>query len=358
MIKKNRKEVLSMGFFLTDSGQVRLKISDEAYQILVQDINDFRSIPEKEQMSSFLNRMIKNFYLKSKSTISAKRADIEKKYLLWLSDYSEGHEIAKLLTGKVLQEKKKELIAQYPRPKRGTGKSIKFIPDKITYDLLKHSIESELYEGNPAEYLALMVQEYTSLPREKRELIYFGDIAGTIENCIGKKEVELRLYNDDIYILRPYSIMTDGLSPWNYIIGYAYPQQKEEEEKLYSFRLQRITSVKEWRKFHFSDSEETVLKEIIKNNSQIPYLAGKTETITVRLTATGMELYQHHILTNRPNYTNKQIKKESIYLTFQCTQAQIYRYFIKFGENAEIISPLDLREKFKKIYHSLVKYYK
>ena len=36
--------------------------------------------------------------------------------------------------------------------------------------------------------------------------------------------------------------------------------------------------------------------------------------------------------------------------TFTCTRAQAINYFFKFGKHAYIVSPIELREEFKKRY--------
>ena len=42
-------------------------------------------------------------------------------------------------------------------------------------------------------------------------------------------------------------------------------------------------------------------------------------------------------------------KKEDVYI-FNCTKAQAEFYFFKFGSDAEILSPVDLRDKFALMY--------
>ncbi|MDE6835177.1 MAG: WYL domain-containing protein [Ruminococcus sp.] len=66
--------------------------------------------------------------------------------------------------------------------------------------------------------------------------------------------------------------------------------------------------------------------------------------------------------SNRPKCINPECiinKTESgdIYLTFECTQQQIYQYFIKFGSDDEIIAPSELRERFKELHKLSLEYY-
>ncbi len=351
-----------MGFFLTqDPCQVSLKIPDATYQILNQDINDFWNIPEKEKMSSFLNRMIANFYFKAESSILTSENEKELR-LKYLSPVSE--ETADLLINHYIEIKKVKIQSKYPYPKHGTGKQFKFMPNKEIQHLLENFQYSNIYDA-ASHYLSALIQEYASLPREQRECIFFDDIYRKINNCIQlHHEIEIK-HNQGIYILRPYKILTDGVSPWHYIIGYA----KEKHQKnigtiLYSFRMQRIESVKEQNLFEFAENEIKELEKIIKNPSQIPYLSGKIENIVVRLTPDGLNLYQNIIRTNQPKLNKKETKqpfkadKEGMYsLIFECTQQQAYLYFIKFGKDVEIVSPLTLRERFAELHKTAIKYY-
>ena len=347
-----------MSFYLTQPCQIRLKLPERTYEILIQDINDFRNVPEKEHISSFLNHMIKNFYIKAESTIMEKKPELRKKYLSWLESRPEAEAIADLLTGQTIRERKEVISVKYPYPKRCTGQSLKFIPDKAVLELLQNSPEDKIYGDNVANYLSSLIQEYASLPREQRELIFFGDNVQKMEDCIRKQqELEIVMYHQEVYVIRPYKLLTNGLSPWYYLIGYARQKNTDKTERLMSFRIQRIQSVIKRKEFRFSASEKKKLQTLLKKPSQISYLSGDPEEIQVRLTENGNTLYQHVILTNRPDYLSKKISAESIYLTFNCTQEQIYQYFIKFGKDAEIISPPELRERFSELHRTAAGYY-
>lgn len=45
-------------------------------------------------------------------------------------------------------------------------------------------------------------------------------------------------------------------------------------------------------------------------------------------------------------------------LTFECTEQQLEYYFIKFGENTEILTPLSLRKRFIEIHENALKHYR
>lgn len=345
-----------MGFYITDK-TIRFKIPSISYQIILNDIKDFINIPEKDEVSSFLNIIIKNFYLDSECTINENKNKIYQKYLSWLSGFEETDKIANLLTEKEINEKKTTILNKYPYPKRNAGHEIRYIMRISIMKILENSLENTIYD-RLSEYLSAMIQEYTGLPREKREIIFFGENFKKIKYCIDKgHEMEVKLYNQEVYIVRPCEIMTNGTSPWNYVIGFAHAKHDVTEDRFVSFRFQRIESVEERQKTKFTGDEKKKIQEILREPSQISYLVGDNEKIVVKLTSSGMILYKNVILTNRPVHTDIKEDGEFTYLTFNCTPEQIYHYFIKLGKEAEIIKPLSLRERFAEMYREVVKLY-
>jgi len=51
------------------------------------------------------------------------------------------------------------------------------------------------------------------------------------------------------------------------------------------------------------------------------------------------------------------IKSADDIFEFNCTQYQIFNYFFPFGEDVEILSPKELRERFIKTYDNALKKY-
>lgn len=354
-----------MGFYLPDTGmnQIRLRISYQAYETILQDINEFQNIPQKEQVSSFLNRMLKNFWTEAESTIAEKKPEIFQKYLAWLSDTGHAEEIALKLTEQELKTNQEHIRQKYSQPKKASGQNFKLIMTKSTREMLEKSQEAELYQDNIADYLAALIQEYTVLPRKERERIFFKETYQKINHCIKEQhQAEITIQNKN-YLIKPFLIATNGFLPYYYVVGYARLKDSDlfSEEKLLSFRLQRIQNAEEKEEisYTFTNFQKSELKTLLKTPVKITYLAGKEEKILVRLTETGYRLYQHVILSGRPAYLEKALVPDGgVQLTFNCTQEQIYQYFIKFGKDAEIISPADLRERFATIHQIAVEYYK
>ena len=351
-----------MGFFISDSNQIRLRIGFQAYTTILRDIDEFENVPSKQQVSSFLNKIIKNFYNCAESTIAENKPIIYNKYLAWLGNIPQAEQTALKLTQKEIEERRQNIKKLYSQPPKANGQNFKLIMNKYTREILEKSQEQEIYQNSIADYLSAIIQEYAALPREKRELIFFSDIFRTMRHSIDTHhQIEITV-NDKIYILKPFDILTNGFLPYYYVIGYAHIRSDSAvtEDKLLSFRLQRIQAVEEQEiSCKFTNRQRSSLKYILKNPRKIGYLAGEEEEIKVMLTKRGYELYRRKILLGRPEYIQStSLNDNKFELTFNCTQEQIYQYFIRFGKEAEIVSPQNLRERFAYIYKTAAEYYK
>ena len=207
-----------MGFFIAEgNNQIRLRISYRSYETIVQDINEFQNIPEKEQISSFLNKILNNFCDEAESTVHAKKQKIHEKYLEWLKDIENAEKVAAQLTAKEIHDKFEKIKERYSQPAKAKGQNLKLIMTKPTIEMLKNSKEQDIY-SSISDYLAALIQEYTFLSREDRERIFFKDLFKTINACISQKHpVEIKI--NESYLLNPYKIATNGVLPYYYVVG-------------------------------------------------------------------------------------------------------------------------------------------
>ena len=84
----------------------------------------------------------------------------------------------------------------------------------------------------------------------------------------------------------------------------------------------------------------------------VQFMVGSEAEIHVKLTDAGVSKYrrQTHL---RPPLVRE---LDGTYI-FQCTTAQAEFYFFKFGKDAEILLPADLRERFKAMYEAAANIY-
>ena len=121
-----------------------------------------------------------------------------------------------------------------------------------------------------------------------------------------------------------------------------------------SFSMARISSPTMLTKtFHLNKLEVSNIETQMANYSPA-YLIGKPEQIKVKLTKKGKQSYQSR-LYSRPEKIES-LSFDDIYV-FNCTQQQIFNYFFPFGADAEIISPENLRNRFKNAHEKALEKY-
>ena len=79
---------------------------------------------------------------------------------------------------------------------------------------------------------------------------------------------------------------------------------------------------------------------------------GNEAEIHVKLTKAGVYKYRRHTHLRPPL-----VRTEDDVYVFQCTTAQAEFYFFKFGKDAEILLPTNLRERFKSMYEAAANTY-
>jgi len=225
--------------------------------------------------------------------------------------------------------------------------------DTKTMGLLNNARKTifDVYEGRAGRFIKSVIEQYASQHFLDREKAYFKETVETIENAIRHREKLKIQLGEKVFAVRPYKILNDKQSTFNYLIGFS-SQNGVEAENIASMRLSRITSIK-----CTPDDGAISIYEIDKIrdkivSSGVAFLIEDAIKVVVKLTKKGRGLYAGHVL-NRPIYLSI-IGNE---YEFKCTKKQAEAYFFKFGADAEVIEPLLLREEFiSKHKEALAKY--
>ena len=189
----------------------------------------------------------------------------------------------------------------------------------------------------------------------EREKIWFKPFVRQIEDALAaKKRLRIETGAGKIYSFAPYALMTDPLSSMNYLVGYCCRYDiPDGEMRPVSFRLSGLKDIRleKSRSAGISKDQIRQLEQMIAVRG-VQFMAGSEDKIRVRLTENGFRRYRRY-LHLRPEAA----EQEGDVLTFCCTPAQAEFYFFKFGEDAEILEPAWLREKFIGMYSSALKVY-
>ena len=212
------------------------------------------------------------------------------------------------------------------------------------------------YNGHFSRYLKAVVEEYCDLPLFRREEIYFREAIETIETAIAsarmlRVEMFSPMTGSDIWDVRPFGIQPSASHLYHYLIGKSVKAGGlRRDEKIASIRLCRIRkltvlSKKTSRSGMLSAAEKKEIRQKISTNT-VAFLIGEEEEVVVRLSKTGEKMYKNTLFL-RPALHH--IDENGCY-HFQCTRMQARQYLIRFGAEAEIISPEALRKEFADMY--------
>lgn len=210
--------------------------------------------------------------------------------------------------------------------------------------------------------ITYILESFAILPLSEREKIYNYQHFKTIEYAINNHELLIVTVSSGMeYEIKPYRIDVDDNSGSYYLIGYSRPKAGDKEYECHSFKLSRIRHcISKHREFILSGKEISSAKEICEKFG-CAYMARNLtkrdiEKSVVRLTGYGYEfLFLKIIAHQRPIPVSEpkliQIDGNDFYeLEFDCSYNQIRNYFFHFGADAEIISPVWLRERFSNEY--------
>ena len=202
------------------------------------------------------------------------------------------------------------------------------------------------YDGIVGKYVKSVIEQYAELPYLEREQVYFADIVRLLEAGIRNSERLLIETDEGSFLIRPYLILSDRLSTYNYLACYSKSAEGNEDD-VNVFRISRIERVAgAGEDGTLADHEKDFIKSAIEKRG-LPFLRNETKEIIIRLTANGKILYSN-LIQNRPIYDSND---GDIY-TFICTESQAKFYFFKFGADAEVIEPESLRRQFAEMYIS------
>ncbi|MCI6996666.1 MAG: WYL domain-containing protein [Eubacterium sp.] len=335
--------------------KIRITLSDRAKLTMAEDMDIFGT----SRAATFINLVFDNFKSEAKSSISLylQQRELELDRLFTVAKLDAISK--KIAIDQILAVEKQEIrnkIADYNNSK-GESKLYHINDNNVEY--LLEDCDEEQYYSRPSLYLRSVIEEYCSLPFIMRERIYRKDIYETIEQACQEKrilKIKANYYGkDQLFYVYPYKIVPDPFHTQSYLVCYSRKAEEEDKDKIVaSFSMARINTPTILTKtFHLNKQEIANIEAQLSNYSPA-YLIGKPEQIKVRLTSKGKQSYQSR-LYSRPEKIDS-LSTEDIYV-FDCTQQQIYNYFFPFGSDAEIISPENLRSRFKNTLSKACKLY-
>ena len=341
-----------MAFLIGDQTDKQyLNLSVLAFDTIQSDMFSFGC----HGVSTFINRVFSNFYADANASISIV---LSRKREEWLKILSFLPNNKAAVEGLLVAERKRLQDEALGYPK---GCGIKVRLNNANYDYLTNPIgtcneEIHYRRGKQAcsgLYIKAVLEEYARKSFVEREAIFFHEQLECISDAIERqKQLKITIQSGAQFYVRPYCITTDRQSAYHYLVGLSCPvNQDESQQAPYSFRVSRIKEITlcKSRSGFLSAQKKAMLSEIIAEKGA-PFVGSNKETIRVYLTDEGKQMYKN-ILHMRPTYISCDADNNNIY-NFECSSFQIKRYFIQFGEHAQILSPTSLAEEFQSFYQA------
>ena len=333
--------------FHSNTGEQKIRIN--LSKMAIETINYDMFVLKEERIGTFINYIFSTYYEFADASIGRALHEKKEEYLKILKlENDENNDYLTLL----LENYKENLIQKKEAYEK--GESITFRLNNKNFNYLTEGAlcNEHLYYSSISEYVKSVIEEYTRLPYIKRELILFKDRFDTITEAIQKNhQLHITTQGQNCYLVYPYSIQSDPFKVSHYLVCYYI---KSSQKFPCSFRIANIEQIASTRfsaKLTKDDKKE--LENLITTRGVQFIVSSEDMPIKVRLTKRGEQLY-HSNLYLRPKYATK--SSNGIYI-FHCTQAQARYYFFKFGKEAEIIEPIELRQKFATNYAKAYKVY-
>ena len=346
-----------MAFEVTDedrgnNNKQHLNLSTFAYEVILSDMFTFG----EERLSGFINTVFEYYRPIAEASISRTLNLLNGELAKHISDISGDEKTKKRVLEKLVSQKKDSLIKKAESYE--SGKTFKFWLNKSNLDYLSEpssECSEDKYYSRRGKYIKSVLEEYARLPYIEREKIYFSPFMAEIQNAI-HEERQLRIMTDKdvIYSVYPYKILSDPLSTANYLVGYCTRYDNSEDEKRpCSFKISALKSVR-LEKSKSAFLKNSLWKQLSQTISShgVQFLVGNEAEIHVKLTKIGVYKYRRHTHLRPPL-----LRTENDVYVFQCTTAQAEYYFFKFGKDAKIILPIELRNKFMKMYEDAASEY-
>ncbi|MBM6938932.1 WYL domain-containing protein [Pseudoflavonifractor phocaeensis] len=347
-----------MPFVIKDEDQggnnkQHLNLSTLAYEVISSDMFTFG----EEKLSGFINTVFEYYYPLAEASIGRSLNRLIGELDKCLSNIPGDEKTKQQVLERLVSQKKERLIEKAKSYE--SGKTFKFWLNKRNLEYLTERNSEcceERYYTKRGKYIKCVLEEYARLPYIDREKIYFSPLMEEIQAAIrDKSQLRVVTGRDVIYSVYPYDILSDPLSTTNYLVGYCTRYGNSEDEKRpCSFRISALKSIRQ-EKSKSAFLKASLWKQLSQTITSrgVQFLVGNETEIHVKLTKAGVTKYrrQTHL---RPPFVREQ--DNGIYV-FQCTTAQAEFYFFKFGKDAEIIHPAELRNKFKIMYEAAINTY-
>lgn len=319
--------------------KIKIYIPESVNSILLKDMERFEFFKKDGSLNrnEFYNTLIVNYYEQyeeNQSTVFshirdsiAARSDIKEQDI--------GDIAADIL--KYIEIRAYRL----DREKYDTSISIK--PTRKSSDDIDYIENCLLGNSTLSNYFRNMFASYSLLPQDKRETIIFRQNFELIRKAI---EEDRKIYfttqkSGVAHTVSPYAIANSKEELFNYLLC-------RFNDMPYSFRISRIRQIKILNEQRDIDEESiAVFEKMARFGPQFSYEYKKPHSlIRVQLNERGVKMFRS-VYLHRPSPLSIE---DDVYV-FDCSKMQAFNYFSRFGANALVLEPEELRQDLYRFYN-------
>lgn len=345
-----------MGF--SSNNQQRITLSQYADNIIQNDCIMFKCLNKENNNPSyhtFINKIFCNYYRVSDASIEMRLYDKEKELHKFLEDDKQLKEIDTYIK-KILHSYRAELEDKVNGFLSAKGFQSKVISlNNETLQIIEESDEHRFYsEKHVSKYIRAVIEDYARSNSLKRKRIYYQKTLEILDDCIKKNYiVKIEFWGrKKSHKIKPAFLCEDKFETHLYLAAILCRENKKE--KLASYRIDRIKSIHLIRQEPISPDTFSALKNKA-DTFGIQYLSSEKTQIRIQLTPEGIAKYRQ-MSFQRPMYSKIEGSKNNIYV-FEIPKYQVLVYFFKFGADAIVLEPAELREEFRRMYQKALKGY-
>ncbi len=324
------------GMFMEE--KIKIYIPESVNNILLKDMERFEFFKKDGSLNKneFYNTLIVNYYEQYEENqsdiFSHIKESIESRTSLKDQDISD-------IAADILQYVD---IRTYQLDRERFDVAIAMKPTKKSSDDIDYIQNCLLGNSTLSNYFRNMFASYSLLPQDKRETIIFRQNFELIRQAIDndRKIYFTTTNNNAPHIVSPYTIANSKEELFNYVLC-------KYNNFPYSFRIGRIKQIK-----ILNESRDLtgpiieVFDRMARFGPQFSYEVKKPHIpIKVKFSERGKRQYRSMYL-HRPQY----FKEEDDIYYFDCSRSQAFQYFSRFGSNAVVLEPEDLRSDLQKFF--------
>ncbi|BCR35207.1 WYL domain-containing protein [Mariniplasma anaerobium] len=339
------------GFIINEESRQHINLSAHAMLTIEADMIRFNEDYELKNKSGFINTIIKNYHDQFPLSRSVTLKQINAIQNTIIND-----DFSKKLTDRIIEEFTNEImrtiIDEYSN-KYTSEIQFKLKLNKFNKSLLE-SLEEAKYFNDYAPrsgisfYIKILLESYAVLTRAARESIYFKEIIDILEEAIKKKTYIKFKDNGKFKKVKPVCVYKPKGEQNVEVILMNNSNDEEDPGLIYNTKIKSLKNkdLRGLKEKYRIDIDSSIIKNIF---SERDFASKKPKKIfTIKFTSGGLHrfIYEEDRI---PIIGIQDPINEKIY-TFKTTETQIFFHLFKFGSQAQIISPKDARERFKKAY--------